>query len=108
VKNFLRPACPIADPATKDPHWIPIAADAGWLIVTRDRHIQTKRAEINAVRDSGARMVNLASADAKTTWDQLEVLMTRWREIEALIEEDGPFIYEVSRTGKLRSVNLAA
>ena len=51
-------------------------------------------------------MVNLASQDAKNTWAQLEVLMARWREIEALVEEPGPFIYIASRTGRLRPVDL--
>jgi hypothetical protein len=32
--------------------------------------------------------------------------MTRWREIEALIDQPGPFIYIASRTGKLRAVDL--
>ena len=31
-------------------------------------------------------------------WSQLEVLMTRWRDIERLGEESGPFIYNVHRT----------
>ena len=30
----------------------------GWLVITRDRHIQDHRAEIEAVRSSGARMIN--------------------------------------------------
>jgi hypothetical protein len=29
---------------------------------------------------------------------QLEVFMTQWRRIEALIPEPGPFIWRVSRT----------
>lgn len=106
VKRRLRPACPITDPATKDHVWIPEVAAQGWLIITRDRRIQEKRAEINAVRDHGAKMVNLASADASSTWSQMEMFMTRWRDIEALTEEPGPFIYMLSRTGKPRSMEL--
>ena len=82
-------------------------AAQGWLIITRDKAIQGNRAEINAVRDNGAKMVNLASIDATNTWAQLEVLMTRWREIDRLADQPGPFIYVVSRTGKLRAVDLA-
>ncbi len=40
--------------------------------------------------------------------DQLEVFMSRWREIETLIDEPGPFIYVATRTGKLRAVELDA
>ncbi len=107
VKKRERPPCPITSPDVKDPVWIPDVAARGWLIVTRDRAIQDNRAEINAVREHGARMVNLASADADRTWTQLEVFMSRWREIDALIDEPGPFIYVASRTGRLRSVDLS-
>lgn len=106
IKKRERPPCPITDPSTKDPVWIPQIAALGWLILTRDRAIQDNRAEIDAVRNSGAKMVNFASADAASTWGQLEVLMTRWREIEALIDQSGPFIYVASRTGRLRAIDL--
>jgi hypothetical protein len=43
-------------------------------------------------------MVTLASADAGSTWAQLEVLMTQWRRIERLTHEAGPFIYTATRT----------
>jgi len=34
--------------------------------------------------------------------------MTRWREVEALSRRGGPFIFELSRTGRLRAVDLTA
>jgi hypothetical protein len=43
-------------------------------------------------------MVALNQRDASSKWGQLEVFMTRWRDIEALITEPGPFIWRVSRT----------
>ncbi len=107
VKKRDRPPCPITSPGVKDPVWIPAVAARGWLIITRDRAIQDNRAEINAVREHGARMVNLASVDADRTWTQPEVFMSRWREIEALIDEPAPFIYVASRTGRLRPVDLS-
>ena len=66
--------CPIADRATRDDVWIPVTARQGWLIITRDRHIQEHRAEIAAVKASGARLVTLAGAEAVDTF-QLEALM---------------------------------
>lgn len=107
IKKRYRPPCPISSPATVDSVWIPEVASSGWLIVTRDRAIQRNLAEISAVRDYGAKMVNLASVDADRTWTQLEVFMTRWREIEALIAEPGPFIYVTSRTGRMRCIDLS-
>lgn len=106
VKKRERPSCPVSSPAVKDPVWIPIVAARGWLIVTRDRAIQGRRAEINAVRNHSAKMVNLASEDANSTWAQVEVFMTRWRNIEALFDQPGPFIYVASRS-RLRAIDLA-
>lgn len=93
-----RPPCPVTKPRTLDAVWIPVTAQHGWLAITRDRHIQQNIAEIRAVRDSGARMVALAGKDAGNTWQQLEVLMCQWREIERLLDEAGPFVYSATRT----------
>lgn len=51
----IRAPCPIPDPGAPDEEWIPTTASEGWLIITRDRHIQDRRAEIATVRDSAAR-----------------------------------------------------
>jgi hypothetical protein len=77
----------------------------GWLVITRDRHVQDHRAEIEAVRSSSARMVNLAGEEAIGTFAQLEVLMSQWRRITSLLEEEGPFICSLTRT-KLRRIEL--
>lgn len=100
-----RPACPVTSPRVPDEVWIPQATAHAWLIITRDSNIAANRAEIGAVRDSGARMVALAGREAIGTWNQLEVLMCRWRDIEALRGEDGPFIFSATRT-RLRQVRL--
>jgi PIN like domain len=76
-----RPRCPIASPQAKDPVWIPEVTRRGWLIVTRDRHVQDHRREIGAVLEHGARMIVLAGVEARTTWDQLEIVMCQWRGI---------------------------
>jgi len=98
-----RPACPIADAATKDEAWIPEVTRHGWLIVTRDRNIAANRAEIAVVQRSGARMVALAGNEAIGTWNQLEVFLCQWRAIEALTRSPGPFIYTATRT-RLRAL----
>jgi hypothetical protein len=100
-----RPACVVTSPAAKDTEWIPEVARRGWLIITRDRHIQEHRREIAAVKESGARMVALTGIDARSVFDQLEVVMCRWREIERLLLEPAPFIYAATRT-RLRKVDL--
>lgn len=94
-----RPPCPISTPRTPDDEWIPEIAALGWLIITRDSRIQDHKAEIAAVRDYGAKMVALSSRDARSTWLQLEVVMSQWRAIEPLTDQDGPFIWKAFRSG---------
>lgn len=98
VHKRQRPACVVSSPATPDPVWIPQVTAAGLLIITRDARIQRRVAEVQAVVEHGAAMVALASQDARTLWDQLEVLMRQWRAIEKLHGLPGPFIYRASRT----------
>ena len=85
-------------PRAKDTERIPLVSRQGLLVLTRDRHIQSHPAELEAVRTVGGRTVALSSADAGTTWGQLEVVMTQWRQIEALLGLPGPFVYSASRT----------
>jgi hypothetical protein len=98
IHKRQRPPCPITSPDVLDPDWIPEVARRGWLIVTRDSAIITNRNEIAAVREHRAKMVALNQQDAGTKWGQLEVLMTRWRDVENLVTEPGPFIWRASRT----------
>lgn len=105
IHRRLRPPCPV-QVGSKDLHWIPAVAGQGWLIVTRDSNIQRRRAELAAVRDHGARMAAIAGADARGTWEQLQVLMINWRRIETWVERPGPFIYAITRTARPRPIPL--
>ncbi len=100
-----RPACPVTSTAVKDDVWIPQVAALGWLIITRDAKIARNRAELAAVRDSGARMVTLSGPETIGTWEQLEVICCQWQAIERRSVEPGPFIYNATRTA-LRPVSL--
>jgi hypothetical protein len=98
IHKRQRPPCCVTSPATPDPVWISQVTAEGLLIITRDAKIQRRVAEVQAVVDHGATVVALASKDARTLWDQLEVLMAQWRAIEELHGLPGPFIYRASRT----------
>jgi hypothetical protein len=97
IRKRKRPACAIT-PDTDDVDWLPVIAAQGWLIITRDAQIQEHRAEIQSVLENGAKMVALAGKDARGTWEQLEVVMTRWRDVERLSSLPGPFVYSLFRT----------
>ncbi|MFD8492425.1 hypothetical protein [Amycolatopsis sp. NPDC059657] len=89
--------CPI-QPGAKDVEWLPEIARRQWIVITRDRNIQQHTREIAAVREHRVRMVVLAGADAHGKFEQLEVVMCRWRDIEKCLDVPGPFIYQASRT----------
>lgn len=100
-----RPPCPITTPHTRDLDWIPVVAQARWVAITRDRHIQDHRAELAAVRNHRLRLVALSAPEARTTWEQLEVVMCQWRAIEALVDQEGPLLTVATRTS-LRTLPL--
>lgn len=106
INKRVRPACPVTTPAVKDEIWIPEVAQRGWLIITRDRHIQDHPAEVAAVRKYAAKMVALSAADAGSVWNQLEVVMANWRRFEDLVDQPGPFIWRATRSGGLGRVNI--
>jgi hypothetical protein len=63
-----RPPCIISSPSVLDPVWIPQVTNQGWLVITRDANFADNRAEIQAVREAGARLVALAGREAIGTW----------------------------------------
>jgi hypothetical protein len=68
IHKRQRAPCPIGSTDVLDEDWIPVVAARGWLIITRDSKIIENRNEINAVRESGAKMVALNQQDARTKW----------------------------------------
>ncbi len=97
-----RPPCPITSPSVLDPDWLPIVSSLGWLIITKDRKIKGRPAEVNAVREHGGRMVALRGAKSKTLWGQLELIVPAWSKLEDLSTEPGPFIHRLTGTGLTR------
>jgi hypothetical protein len=100
IEGRPRPPCPI-EPRTKDAQSIPIpqVASNGWVVITRDRHMQHRPDEKVALVSAGGRHVTLDAAKQLDRWGQLEIVVTQWRAIERMIELPGPWIYSASRSG---------
>ena len=101
--TLLRPPNPIT-PATLVADWIPTVAANGWITITRDRHLLSRPAEVAAIRAHHARVVRLDARHQLRKWDQLEIVVSRWRSIEALVSEDGPWIYRASRSSLVKEL----
>jgi hypothetical protein len=98
TESWRLPPCVISDPATPDNVWIPAVARAGLAIITRDRHIATRTAEINEVMAAQARVFAITSPERLHTWDLLTIVVSQWERLEQAAREDGPYIYGVTRT----------
>ena len=77
-------------------------------IITRDYRILTRRREIEAVRSACAAVFTIRVEDAKAarTWDLLEVLVTRWRDMSNYADEHaGPYVVQLTRSG-IRKIGI--
>lgn len=95
------PPSPVDSSDVADEIWIPTVTNAGMTIVTRDRHIRTRLREIQAVRQSGARIFAVSQSGQLNRWDLLEVIVSRWRDMEETVRSTrGPWIFTVTRATK--------
>src|SRR6185295_17907366 len=102
-RKKYRAPCPVTDPAALDRDWIPIVAQAGLTVITRDRRIERRPAELAAVKNHGLKLVVITARDQLRIWDLLEIVLGNWRAIERLHnEEHGPFIFSLTRAGARR------
>ncbi len=102
VGQLVRPACPITLTETPDLEWIPVVAGNGWATITRDAKIHRRPAERQAIFDNAGKLFAIASPAPLRKWQQLEVLMARWRDIERIGQQRGPFIYALSYSNARR------
>jgi hypothetical protein len=98
VDGLPRAPCSI-QPGDKDTDWIPQVASNGWVTITRDRRIQSRPAERQAVIANGARVLALDARRQLRKWDQLEIIVRQWGKFEELSELAGPWIYRATRSG---------
>lgn len=93
---------PTADAeSVPDSLWIAEATAQGEVIVTRDGRIRRMSAELAAVVAAKASCFVLETGNA-TPLDYLRAIMAAWpRMVEIVDEEPPPFMYGVSRNGRL-------
>jgi hypothetical protein len=73
-----------------DPDWMPIVASRGLAVISRDRRIRTKPAELEAFRNHSLRAFWIAGKRDLSTWDTLVRLVRRWDDIEEALRVRGP------------------
>ena len=63
IKRQMRGECVIREPGTKDRDWIPVVASLGWVVITRDKDIQSHLSLLQLVKDYELRMVTLTGVN---------------------------------------------
>ena len=92
---------------TPDTDIIPNVARNGWVMLTRDKKIRRRPAEVAAIRMARAKCVVLAQRSALNAWGLLHRVVCSWEDIETIVDRSsGPFILNVYKDGRLRKVDL--
>jgi hypothetical protein len=80
--------------------WMPVVAGMDLVVISRDRHIKTKPAELQAYRDVGLRAFWIAGDKDLGNWENLTRLVKWWPTMERLIKERGagPWFYALNLT----------
>jgi hypothetical protein len=89
VVHTGHPLVPEAPLGALDTEWIPAIAQLSLAVISRDRHIRSKPAELALLRDSGLRVFWIAGKRDLGTWNALSRLVRRWEDIEAIVQTRG-------------------
>ena len=85
--HALIPEVPLG---TVDPVWMPEVAKRNMIVLSRDKRIRTKPAELAVFRDHGLRVFWIAGKRDLTSWGKLVRLVTHWEAMEAIVASRGP------------------
>lgn len=93
---------------TADAEWLPVVGDRGLIVLTRDRHIRSRPAELRAYLEHGVRSVWIGAKQDLGPRQQLEVFLRHEPRLqrEAIKRGSGPWALSMTRSG-LRPLNLA-
>lgn len=86
---------------TPDPIWMPLIAERNLVVISRDKHIKSKPAELAAFRTYGLRAFWISGPKDLGNWETLVRIVHWWNEMERLIRDrrEGPWFYALNATG---------
>ncbi len=88
---------------TKDPVWLPDAGTEGWLVISRDKGIRYKPAEIQAIKDNRVGCFILAEKNDLSRWNLLKIIVTKLDDMILRHEQtERPFIYLIDASGAFK------
>lgn len=81
---------PSVPTGTLDTDWMPTVALLGLVVISRDRHIRTKPAELAAFRAHGLRVFWIAGKRDLSNWEYLVRIVRWWDRLEEIVRDRGP------------------
>lgn len=102
-KDVIHPGHPLLPEVplgTPDTDWIPQVSARGLIVISRDRHIRSKPAELQLLHQRALRVFWLAGRKDLSNWGYLVRLVRRWDDIEERIRirGPGPWFYAVNES----------
>ena len=89
---------PSVPTGTLDTVWMPIIAALGLVVISRDKRIRSKPAEIAAFRAAGLRVFWIAGKKDLSNWENLKLIVKWWDRMEEIVRDRGagPWFHAVS------------
>lgn len=77
---------------------MPVVASMGLVIISRDRKIRKRAAELQMLKQLELRAFFLTGKTSQDTWASLSVLVKRWEQMEQIISDRpaGPWAYSAT------------
>ena len=92
---------PDRDEIVADVEWLELCGQEGWAVLSKDRRIRYRPAEIAAIRRFGVKAFVITSGNL-TAKEQAARLVANAAAIEAACADRGPFVYSVQASRIVR------
>lgn len=94
---------------TPDLEWMPVVGAQGLIVLTRDRRIRTRPAELSAYREAGVRSVWIGAKQDLRPQDQMQLFLRHEERLRREIIKLGPGPWALALTlAGVRPLNLKA
>lgn len=89
---------PSVPTGTIDTVWMPIVAAMDLVVISRDKRIRTKPAELAAFRAAGLRVFWIAGKKDLSNWENLKLMVKWWDRMDEIVRDRGagPWFQAVS------------
>jgi hypothetical protein len=90
---------------TPDTVWIPVVAERGLVVITRDKF--RRPGERQLLHEAGLRVLRMSGKQKLSTWGTVQLVAGSWDRIENHVAkaDDGPWMATIDSAGVVKAVN---